>query len=506
MTTSRNGSDPSAQPPARGLRRRDWLKLGGATAAGVAGVALAGCDQRNHYAAAAQATPTGTSSNSKPGKPRNVILMISDGMSTGVPTLAELMSPELRNRGTVMAQMLADPDVVRTFIATESANSWVTDSAAAATAMGSGHVADNGTLNVMPVSGEPMVTLADNARQRGKRVGLVTTDRVCGGTPAGFAAVQENRNHYNQIAPQMLDRCDVLLGGGRENFDPLARDDARDLLGAARMSGHKLLMERDHLLAADASDRCLGLFGEGKLPYTLDHRQHIELRRAVPTLGEMTAHALACLQDKGEGFFLMVEAARVDHAAHGNDAAAMLWDQLAFDDAVGTARQFTHDRDDTLLIVTTDHGNGNPGLNGMGRGYADSTEAGKRLAHARTSFERLRDPLREAAHSQTPTASVRSLVRAELGLDFDGHEVDYLLRSMDHDSYPPHELDADRFDRHWFSMLGQAAGNHHGIGWTSTAHTHDVVTFLARGPGAEQYTTARHHVDVSQRMLEGMSG
>jgi len=491
---------------ATGIKRRDWLKLGGLSAAGLA---LAGCNRRpphpsTAHAAAGAAASAGAAVKAR--KPRNVILMISDGMSAGVPTLAELMSPGLRDRGTVMARMLADHAVERTLIATESANSWVTDSAAAATAIGSGRVTNNGSINVTPDSGEPMATMAQHAHQTGRHIGLVTTDRVSGATPAGFAAVHAERNEQEDIAAQMVGEVDVLLGGGQEKFDPLARADAQDLFATARVNGRKLIMDRDRLLAAAPSDRCLGLFGEGKLPYTIDHRQSRALREQVPTLSEMTAYALACLRDRGEGFFLMVEAARVDHAAHVNDAAAMLWDQLAFDDAVDVAHQFAGGRDDTLLIVTTDHGNANPGLNGMGERYAGSTEAGRRLALAKSSFAALAEPLMLAAAQSSADAQVRRLVREALGLELNGVETQHLLRAIDKDGTARDHLDADRFDRQWFSMLAQVAGNHHGIGWTSTAHTHDAVQFMAQGPAAATFRTARHHVDVSETLREAMVG
>jgi len=490
----------------RGFSRRDWLKLGGLTGLGAVGLSLPGCNRRESQATAAAPT-TGQPRSTQPGQTRpvkNVVVMVSDGMSTGVPTLAELMSPQLRQRGTAMAEMLLDPQVVRTLIATESADSWVTDSAAAATAMGSGHLGNNGTLNIMPDSGEPMLTLAQRLRAAGKRVGLVTTDRVCGATPAGYAAVQENRNDYDDIAPQLIDRVDVLLGGGRTNFDPLVRSDGQDIMASAKARSHQLLLSRQQLLGAAASDRCLGLFGEGKLPYTIDHRHSAEHRQQVPTLSEMTAHAIACLRERGDGFFLMVEAARVDHAAHVNDAAALLWDQLAFDDAVAVARDFAAQRDDTLFIVTTDHGNANPGLNGKGHRYTGSSDAGKLVGRARASFSQIEQPLMSAARQESSSA-VREVIAEGLGVKLHDNELRFVIDSITKADHERHTLDADVYDRHWFSMLAQVMGNHHGVGWTSTAHTHDIVTFLAKGPGAQAFLTARHHVDVNHRLAAALS-
>jgi Alkaline phosphatase len=81
----------------------------------------------------------------------------------------------------------------------------------------------------------------------------------------------------------------------------------------------------------------LGLFYDSHVPYTVDHIHSDELKRTVPTLAEMTRKALEILGDAPNGFLLQVEGGRVDHAAHANDAAGIMWDQLAFDDAIEVA-------------------------------------------------------------------------------------------------------------------------------------------------------------------------
>src|SRR4029434_4694557 len=112
--------------------------------------------------------------------------------------------------------------------------------------------------------------------------------------------------------------------------------------------------------AADA--RVLGLFWSDHLPYTIDRNREPAMQSRVPTLAEMTSSALQNLSHSPDGFLLQVEGGRVDHAAHDNDAASMLHDQLAFDDAIGVALEFAKEHGDTLVIITTDHGTGNPGL------------------------------------------------------------------------------------------------------------------------------------------------
>jgi len=198
----------------------------------------------------------------------------------------------------------------------------------------------------------------------------------------------------------------------------------------------------------------------------------------------------------------MVEGARVDHAAHANDAAGLLWDQLAFDDAVALVKSWAADRDDTLLIVTTDHGNANPGLNGVGAGYRQTSEAFAQVAQAEASFQKLEPALREAASSQTAASSLQRLIREQLGARADENALNVLTRTLNRE---PGFRDVDRFDRSWVAQLGQIMGNHHGVGWTSANHTADLVLCLATGPGAERLQPAMHHVDLNARLRELMN-
>lgn len=320
----------------RNISRRQALKLGaGAVVAAPASLAVS-----TNTIAAVSSSQAATS----PAKPRNIIFMVADGMSPGVPALAEGFSHIVRGKGTHWRKLAAREDVVRGFFDMASLNSLVTDSAAAASAWGSGVRICNWALNTLP-DGRELTPLAPLAKQRSKRVGLVTTTRVSHATPAGFAAAAPLRDLEADIAPQFIDRVDVLLGGGRKFFDATLRQDKRDLLAEYRAKGWAFIDSRDALLQRKTgADRLLGLFWNDHLPYTIDRDREPQLQQRVPTLAEMTRAALANLAASNEGFLLQVEGGRVDHAAHDNDAASMLRDQLAFDDAVGVAVEFARER------------------------------------------------------------------------------------------------------------------------------------------------------------------
>ncbi|MFP4146040.1 MAG: alkaline phosphatase [Phycisphaeraceae bacterium] len=417
--------------------------------------------------AAAQAKPPAP----EPGgdRPRNIIFLVADGMSAGVLSLAGPFARVVRGEqaGTAWAELMADPAAAHGRVETHSLNSLVTDSAAAASAWGSGHRVANGAINVLP-DGTRLTPLSKPVRASGRRMGLVTTTRVTHATPAGFAAVQASRGDEDQIAPQYLGEVDVVMGGGRRWFDAWSKAHGEDLVGRYRDAGYTTWDKRLQVTGPRVPQRVLGLFEGGHLPYAIDRRRDGELERRVPTLAEMTRKAIEVLEPRGDGFFLMVEGGRVDHAAHGNDAGAIMWEQLAFDDAVREALRFAGQRDDTLVVVTTDHGNSNPGL----YGYGDL----ERLAGQEASYNAIREQIRSGGDAA-------ETVRALTGIGIDSAEAALLIETVDE----PNRNELNRQHRHFHGTLGQILGNRTGVQWSGTNHTADHVVLTAAGPGAERF-------------------
>ena len=463
------------------LSRRDLFKTGA-----VSGLAAA-------LGACSRAKPVSLAKKTRSSQPWNVIFCVSDGMSMGIPSLAQPLSQRTRQCGTRWDQLMRDANTSHGLLATASLNSMVTDSAAAASAWGSGSRVNNASLNTLP-DGTALTPLAPLLRDAGKRVGLVTTDEICGATPAGFAVCHASRRAYDDIAPQYLDTVDVLMGGGRNNFDTLAREDRRDLLHEFQQAGYLYCHQRGDVLAKPGAPRMLGLFHGRKLPYTIDHRENQAWRDQIPTLAEMTRSAIASLQLGMQGFFLMVEGARIDHAAHRNDIASALWDQLAFDDAVGVALDFAQARDDTLVIVASDHGNSNPGLNGMGSTYDQSTACFDKLLGFKASFAHMRQTLKaQRQHSGDRVALAQDMIAQCTGLNLSGAQASVVSNALLDDQ----SLDGLNEQHHnWHGTLAQVLGNHTGIQWTGVSHTADHVALAAVGPGSEDFVGLQHHTEL----------
>lgn len=278
--------------------------------------------------------------------PRNVILMIGDGMGLAQVTYTRLMHDE---SGSILNMETATHSAL---VKNQSANSIITDSAAAATALATGCKTNNGMIGMLP-DGHKAETILEAAKRLKKSAGLVTNTTITHATPAGFGAHVESRGSEADIAPQYLStKIDVLMGGGKANFIPKStpgsgRSDERDLLKEASDAGYKIAFTRDEMLSV-SDGKLLGLFEMG----------YLTTMPPEPSLAEMTSKALDLLSANERGFFLMVEGGQIDTMCHANDAVGMLKQIRDFDEAVEKALQFAQNRDDTLIIITADHETG----------------------------------------------------------------------------------------------------------------------------------------------------
>ena len=460
------------------MARRDWLKL-----AGLGGLA-AGVSLDTTRAANPASRPV-----------RGVVFMVSDGMSPGVLTMAEAFSKITRKRGTRWWRLLDERAAARGLMDTASANSLVTDSAAASSAWGGGQRVHNGRINTDAEGREITPIAAILKKSVDARIGLVTTATVTHATPAGFAANVAKRNDEHLIAPQYLDRVDVILGGGSVFFDPKRRTDRRDLFADYEKAGYGVVRHRAEMKAA-RSAKLLGVFTPGHLPFSIDRAHSATLAARVPTLSDMAEAALARFLTDKRPFLLQVEGARIDHAAHLNDIGGLLHDQLAFDDALERVLELVAGHDDILVVVTSDHGNANPGLNGIGGGYADSTQFFERVARLKASHERVFSDWRKRGNGSP--VDLAALVSERLDFQLRPDEADALhaiLKGRDVTEWN-HQLDKPE------GLLGQFIGNHTGIGWTGTTHTSDPTPVNAIGPQAERFSGMVKNTDVFRHLLE----
>jgi alkaline phosphatase len=304
---------------------------------------------------------------------RNLIFMVSDGM--GPASLSMTRSFRQYGQGLPIDDIL---ELDRHFIGTSrtrSTSSFVTDSAAGATAFSCGLKSYNGAIAMLP-DYTPCGTVLEAAKKAGYMTGLVVTTDITDATPACFAAHAYLRAEEDSIAAQEVGEhplgrvVDLMLGGGRCHFLPNSSEgscrlDDRDITKLAQEEfGWNYVDDRagfDSLKLGHAVKfPVLGLFAKTDIPYEID-RRHVE--DVYPSLDEMTQTALKALdiatKDSDKGFFLMIEGSLIDHAGHGNDPAAQVHEVLAYDKAFATVLKYLNESElDGVVVSTSDHETG----------------------------------------------------------------------------------------------------------------------------------------------------
>lgn len=453
MTTDQPANVRSTEGDASAVSRRSFL----GTAAGVASLGLLG------GAGGAKGETASDAGHRRRRGVRNLILLISDGMSPGVLTMAEMAKQHRNGESTHWIRLMRGEygSASTCLMETGAADGPVTDSGAASTAFSTGHRTDIRKLCVLPDGSKPTPFMV-RAREAGFVTGLVTTTHLAHATPAAFLVNVENRDHYPLIADQMVERyADVMLGGGTQYFAHAHAD---------RIPSLTRVQDRSGLLAQRSGEGpLLGVFTEDHMHYEIDRPE------SEPTLSEMTRVALGRLARQGAGFVLMVEGGRVDHAAHANDAGAIVIDQLAFDDALGTCIEFARRHPETMVVVTTDHANANPSETFYG---SEGAGAFPNVLLARHSFEWVSRRMGERADGERTIEHLGNLIREATSIELDREELEMLEAVRENRRVHPF----GRMNKVW-AVLGSMLAERTGIAFSCTTHTSDPVPLTMFGAG-----------------------
>ncbi|WP_404812613.1 alkaline phosphatase [Capnocytophaga canimorsus] len=423
--------------------------------------------------------------------PKNIIYMVSDGMSSGTLTMADLYSRRILGKPSNWISLYEQSLATKAYMDMQSLSSVVTDSAAASSSWGGGHRVPNGRLNVGP-NGEMYTPIWQKFKKAGKKVGCVTTVPITHATPAGFCVNSKARNAQEDIAEQYLQlRFDVMMGGGDKYFSSQKRKDKKDMYQQFVRGGFTVVKNKTDMKKAPKNKPLLGVFDEEGLPYSLDYSSEKDLQQC-PTLAEMTAKAIEQMQDHSKGFVLQVEGGKVDWAAHGNDIGALLFDQLAFDQAVGVALEFAQKDKNTLVVVTTDHGNANPGLI-----YGQ---------HCNTNF----DNLQHFRHSNDwvlqnidPNSSAK-FIKEMVAEHFGGLQLTQAQSEEIQSYYVNHGREDGVYNyKHLpYRLLAEIQKSHTSVGWISMDHSSDYVELAMYGPGSENLKPFMKNYEMHNFLLQ----
>ncbi|ODV89828.1 hypothetical protein CANCADRAFT_144623 [Tortispora caseinolytica NRRL Y-17796] len=329
-------------------------------------------------------------------KAKNVIMFIGDGMTTNMITAARLIAHRSVN-GHYLTKMAMDQFPILGHQMTHSMDSFITDSANSATSLYAGHKTTVNALGVYvdsssdPFDDPKFETVAEIFRRKNPNggVGIVSTAFIADATPAALTAHTAARSEYGHVIDSYIHGLqnftewgnwtgpDVLFGGGAENFLPKGSYQGQNYYDIFSNAGYSVYFNNSALSSAANDTKALGIFSIGNLAKWLDRNVYPEnLQNQTnypdgsgstaddqPGLKDMTLKAIDILAERSgdEGFFLMSEAASIDKMMHLLDYDRALGELLELDDTIRATKEKLEALgllNDTLIIVTADHGHG----------------------------------------------------------------------------------------------------------------------------------------------------
>jgi len=278
-------------------------------------------------------------------KPRNIILMVGDGMG-----ITQITAGLYENNNQLNLERCKVIGLHKPY----AGNDLVTDSAAAATSFACGVKTYNGAIGV-DMDTMPVKTILEYAEDNELATGLVATSTIIHATPASFVAHQPKRKMYEEIAADFLKTdVDFWVGGGKKYFD--RRADKKNLLNTLKLKGYNV-----------------GTYLEGDLPTSVSQDKNYAyltsdsdpLTKAAGRdyLVPATKLSMNFLENRGKGFFLMIEGSQIDWGGHANDSDYIISEMLEFDEAIGEVLDFAEKDGETLVIITADHETGGYPIN-----------------------------------------------------------------------------------------------------------------------------------------------
>lgn len=420
---------------------------------------------------------------------KNIILMIGDGMGPAHVQIAWLYATRQLGKNLVMTEVMDKGQTA--YMVNDTADSTVTESAAAAVQMATGVKVLAKSIGIGP-DGKVLKTILEMAKEKGKATGLVTTSGITDATPAAFVTHVAHRSEEEKIAEQLVKSdVNILFGGRKAFFIPESekgrRKDGKNLLNEARKNGYIVVETAEEMKKAQG-EKILGLFNMGNMLFEIDRKGSKE-----PSLAEMTAKALEVLSKKEQGFFIMVEGGRIDHAAHYYDIGAVISDVLAFDEAIKVVYDFQKANPDTLLIITADHETG--GLVVLPYTPTSKEYEGINLeAISKIKGSYLR---RDKELGDNPSSEkIKEVMKKYYDIDLTEEQVRVIREN------PLKQLDSRHFSKYGNAGIAFVLRLHHRIGWATDSHTATPLFLWGIGPGAEKIKGWRHNTELFKVMKE----
>ena len=402
--------------------------------------------------------------------PKNVIYMIGDGMGPAFTTAYRYYKDDPTTKEietTVFDTMLKG--MAHTY---PDDHTYVTDSAAGATALSSGHKSYNGAIAV-DTAKKPVKTMLEIAKEQGMTTALVATSQINHATPASFAAHNESRRNYDDIANDYIDNkiagklpVDLMLGGGTQYF---IRDD-RNLVDEFKKAGYQY---GDNIknLGQITQIPAIGLYAPKGLPFALDEN---------PTrLKQLTSKAFDLLDGQNDkGFFVMIEGSQIDWCGHANDIACAMAEMDDFAKSIETAKAYVDNNPDTILVITADHSTGGLtiGAHGQYKWETDIIKGVKATAGTLTKLLMGSDNLKTVWQANTRIEfTTENEIKLKQAKAMGEKTLNLAVKSIIND----------------LSFTG----------WTTGGHTASDVQVFAYGKNSDDFIGSQNNTDIAKKLI-----
>ena len=406
--------------------------------------------------------------------PKNIIYMIGDGMG---PTYLSAYRYYSDDTSTKAVENTIFDELWQGMASTyPDDDTYVTDSAAGATALATGFKSYNGAISVNRQH-IPIGTMMQLAKRLGKANGIVASSQINHATPASFLAHNKSRRNYDEIANMYVDYkingmpvADVMLGGGTQYFQ---RKD-RDLVAEFKQMGFQYADNWQNLDALTKAP-ALALLADVALPSALDTKQERQL-------ATLTEKALSLLTPAEKGFVLMVEGSQIDWCGHDNDIACAMAEMNDFAKAIAVAKAYVDSHPDTLLVITADHETGGMTLGAAGE-YLWLPEVVKQV---KATGRVIAEQVTKAASDDAALALWQQLT----GIPLTAEEQAGLLAARKQDATALRK------------MSNQLVAKYSYTGWTTGGHTAADVAVLAYGKDAKAFAGFQDNTQIAKKLIQ----
>ncbi len=453
-------------------------------------------------------TPSGSSQ-----KVKYIFFFVGDGLAMPQITATEAYANALSSKEVNVKRLAFSQLPVTGLCTTFDAGSLITDSASAGTAFASGHKTLNGVINMDVTKTKTYKTIAEYAKEQGKKIGVISSVSLDHATPASMYAKEPSRGNYYNIAVQLTASGFDYFGGGGFLQPKGKNKDLTSIFDLAKAQGYTIVETKqafDNLKAGIGKVIAINpvLQDSSAMKYDIDRKEG-EL-----ALADFVRKGIELLQDGPNGFFIFVEGGKIDWACHANDAASAIKDTLAFDAAVREALAFAEKHpNETLVLVTGDHETGGMAIGFAGTQYETFFD---KIAPQKMSYVAFNEEVLKPYKASTPKdkakledlapaikdafgidiASLNVLQKEQLERAFKrtmGNEVERSIKEEEYLLYGGYEPLTVKLTQ----ILNQMAG----IGWTSYSHTGVPVPVFAKGVNQELFAGYYDNTDIFKKLM-----